>query len=601
MRFDAPATLWGLLVLPLIVLLYMLRARRQDVPVSTLILWRRARADLAASRPARRLERSLLLVAQLLATSLIVLALARPQLTLPGRGGEPVVLVLDTSASMQAVDVAPSRFAAAVRAARDAATAAQGPVMVITAGARPVIAVPFADPPAVHSALGRLRPTDGPGRLDQAITLALGQRAGGMRPRVEVFTDRAGAAIPGVTYHVVGTGARNLGITGLHVEREAAGSVLVVQVHNAGDRPERVPVMVTLGDRRIAERTLRVNAGAVASLTLPVTGAGVARVELGVQDLLAVDNVASALVGAPPPRVIVAGAADRVLAEVLAAIPVRTIAAQRVSPEALATADVVILNRTPPVELPPGNYLLLGTTAPNLPLAVGGTVRAPQVLRWSSRHPVMRYVDPGEVTIGEAVRLLPRGGEVLVEGEVPLLWAYEGDGLRALVLAFPLDQSDLPLRVAFPILMSNALSWLSGAERLYVAGDTIALPSGSAPAAVVIGPDGSSVRVEASGGRIILPAVERAGVYTVRVGDRELRLAVNPSPEESAIAPVAAPSPAALARGAAGGRTGHLWRGLLLAVLLVLCAEWVLWLRTLPRIPPWARGAYGLRSRSPHG
>lgn len=601
MRFDAPAALWGLLVLPLIVLLYMLRARRQDVPVSTLILWRRARADLAASRPARRLERSLLLLAQLLATSLIVLALARPQLTLPGRGGEPVVLVLDVSASMQAVDVAPSRFAAAVRAARDAATAAQGPVMVITAGPRPVIAAPFADAATAHGALDRLRPTDGPARLDQAITLALGQRAGGTRPRVEVFTDRAGSAIPGVTYHILGSGARNLGITGLHVEREAAGSVLVVQVHNAGDRPERVPVTVTLGNQRIAERTVRVDAGGVASLTLPVTGAGVARVELGVQDLLAVDNVASAVVGTPPPRVIVAGAADRVLAEALAAIPVRTTEAQRISPEALATSDVVILNRTTPVELPPGNYLLLGTTAQNLPLAVEGTVRAPQVLRWSSRHPVMRYVDPGEVTIGEALRLRPRGGEVLVEGEGPLLWAYEGDGLRALVLAFSLDQSDLPLHVAFPILMSNALAWLGGTERLYVAGDTIALPSGSAPAAVVTGPDGSRVRVEASAGRVVLPAVERAGVYTVRVGGRELRLAVNPAPEESAIAPVAAPTPAAPVRDAAAGRTGQLWRGLLLAVLLVLCAEWVLWLRTLARVPVRARGPAGLRSKSLHG
>lgn len=599
MRFDAPAALWGLLVLPLILLLYMLRARRQDVPVSTLILWQRARTELAARRPARRLERSLLLVAQLLAAALIVLALARPQLLLPGRGRAPVVLVLDTSASMQSVDVAPSRFTAAVRAAQQAAAAETGPIMVITAGARPRIAVPFSDPAVVRGALARLRPTDGPGRLDQAITLALGQRAGGMRPRVEVFTDRAGVAASGVTYHVTGVGARNVGITGVHVEREAEGSVLVVQVHNAGAEIERVPVTVTLEDRRVAARVVSVGAGAVASLTVPVAGRGVARVQLDVQDLLAVDNVAFAVVGTPPPRVIVAGAADRVLTEALAAIPVRVTAAQRVNPQTLAVSDVVILNRTPPVELPPGNYLLLGTSAPNLPLSVDGTVRGPQVLRWSSRHPVMRYVDPGGITIGEALRLVPRGGEVLLEGDVPLIWAYEGDGLRAVVLAFPIDQSDLPLRVAFPILLNNTLSWLSGAERLYSAGDTIAIPSGSASDAVVTGPGGRTERIAASSGRIILPAVERAGVYRVRVGDREVRLAVNASPEESVIAPVPAPS-AATAPGRGGGRPSTAWQGLLVVVLLVLCAEWWLWLRTLPRIPRaerrtwlWPRSADG--------
>lgn len=599
MRLDAPAALWGLLVLPLIVLLYMLRTRRQDVPVSTLLLWQRARRDLAAQRPARRVERSLLLVAQLLAAALIVLALARPQLPLPGRG-EPVVVVIDTSASMQATDEAPSRFAAAVRAAQEAAASAQGPVMVITAGARPRIAVPFSDPPLARDGLARLRATDGPGRLDQAITLALGQRTGGTRPRVEVFTDRAGAAVPGVTYHVVGSGVRNLGIAGIHVERDAGGSVLVVQVHNAGDRPERVPVIVTLGDRRLADRAFSVAAGAVASLTVPVAGRGVARIELGTRDLLDVDDVAYAVVGTPPPRVILAGSPDRVLAEALAAIPVRFAPALRVTPEALAASDVVILNRTPPVELPPGNYLLLGTTAPNLPLATDGTAHAPQLLRWAGRHPVMRYVDLGEVTIGEALRLVPRGGDVLAEGDTPLIWAYDGDGIRAVVLAFSLDQSDLPLRVAFPILLSNALSWLSGAERLYAAGDTIAIPSGSAPAAVVAGPDGGTQRVETTGGRIVLPAVERVGVYTVRIGDREVRLAVNPSAEESVIAPVA-PPPAAGPRGAPGGRTGDVWRLVLLAALLVLCAEWVLWLRTLPRIPRWARGAYLVRARGSDG
>lgn len=589
MRFDAPGALWGLLVLPLIVLLYMLRARRQDVPVSTILLWQRARTDLASQRPIRRLERSILLLAQLLGAALIVLALARPQVRLPWSGAEPVVIVLDTSASMQATDVRPSRFAAAVRAAQDAAQAAQGPVMVITAGARPRSAVPFSEPGVAHRALAGLHPTDGPGRLDQAITLALGQRTGGTRPRVEVFTDRAGGAIPGVRYHMVGAGSRNVGISGVHTVPEGEGTVLVIQVHNAGTGPERVPVTVSRDGAVAARREVRVAAGAVASLTVRVTGSGVARVRLDVEDLLAVDNTAYAVVGAPPPRVIVAGSLDRVLAEALTAIPVRATASSRVSPELLAVADVIVLNRTPPVELPPGNYLLIGTTAPNLPLGVDGTVRGPQVLRWSRRHPVMRYVDLGGITIGEALRLIPRGGDVLAEGETPLLWAYEGDGLRAVVLAFPLEQSDLPLRVAFPILLSNTLSWLGGTERQYAAGETITIPAGAAPAADVVGPDGSAERIPASGGRIVLPAVERTGIYTVRVGARVLSVAVNPSPEEAVITPLGPPQPRALSSGASGGRGSTAWRGVLLAVLLVLIVEWLLWLRTLPRIPRPAR------------
>ena len=315
MSFAAPGALWGLLVLPLIVLLYMLRTRRQHVPQSTLILWQRARRDLAAQRPARRLERSLLLLLQLLAVTLLVLALARPRVALPG-GTAPTVIVVDASASMQAVDERPSRFEAAVAQAQEVAAAARGEVIVISAGPRPAIVAPAGDALAARLALGRLRPTDGPARLDQAITLALGQGRGG-RPRVEVFTDRAGAPAPGVTYHVVGRDSRNVGITRVAVEREVSGSLLVVQVLNAGGERERVPVLVTVADRRVAERTVVIPPGATASVTVPVSGTGVARIALDADDLLAVDNVAHAVVGAPLPRVLLAGQPDRVLLQAL--------------------------------------------------------------------------------------------------------------------------------------------------------------------------------------------------------------------------------------------------------------------------------------------
>ncbi len=585
MTLAFPAVLWGLLVLPAILLLYMLRTKRQDVAVSTVLLWQRARADLAAQRPARRLERSVLLLLQLLAAALVVLALARPQVALPWRGEAPTVIVMDTSASMQATDVAPSRFAVARSHAAALAASARGPVMVIAAGPRPRTVAPFADGAQARAALARLQPTDGPARLDQAITLAVGQRGAAGGARVEVFTDRAAAAIAGVTYHIVGVSSANVGIAGVNVERDVRGSVLVVQVTNAGDRAARVPVAVTMNGRPISQRTVPVPPGGLTSLTVPVAGSGIARIELGSRDALASDNVAYAMVGTPPPRVIVAGPADRVLTEALAAIPVGFSPIEHLTPETLAAADVVILNRTPPVDLPPGNYLLFGTVASNLPVTVEGTVRGPQVLRWSSHHPVMRYVDLTAITIGDALRLAPRGGDVLAEGETPLIWAYEHDGVRAVVVAFSPDQSDLPLHVGFPIFLNNALFWLAGAERSFQAGDTVMLPAGSATEALAIDPGGVEHRVRATGGRIVLPALERIGVYTIRAGGREQRLVVNPAPAESVIAPVFAPaSPADPSARTRGLRT-DLWSAAVLLALGVLIAEWWLWMRSLPRIP----------------
>jgi hypothetical protein len=593
MSVAVPAALWGLLVLPVIVLLYMLRTRRQDLPVSTLLLWQRARRELVAHRPVRRFERSLLLLLQLLAASLLVLALARPQLRLPGAADAGTVVVVDVSASMQATDVAPSRFAAAIEQAHAAVDAAPGPVMVIAAAAAPRIAAPFDDSAATHRILDALRPTDGSARIDQAVTLALGQRRpGGIR--VEVFTDRAGAPVPGVRYHLVGRSGANVGIASVAVEPVQRGSLLVVQVHNAGPAAERIPVVVSQQGRRLAARTVVAGAGAVTSVTLPISTDGVVDVTLQHADILAIDDTARVIAGAPPPRVVLAGVADRVLNEALAAIPVRVTPAQRVTPETLAAADVVILNRTPPAELPPGNYLLLGTTALNLPVDAVDRIRGPQVLRWAARHPVMRYVRLDEITIGEALRLSTRGGEVLVEGETPLLWAYEGEGVRALVSAFTLDQSDLALHLAFPILLQNALAWLGGAERVYPAGGPIILPSRGAQEADVLWPDGTSRRLTSRGGRFVIPAADRAGLYVVRSGGREELLVVNPPAEEIAVAPVAPPAESADAPPTARG-TSDVWRALLLAAVVLLAVEWWLWARALPRRRPRRGDAYLLR------
>ena len=584
MTLGLPAALWLLGVLPVIVLLYMLRARRQDVPISSVLLWQRARQDLLAHMPVRRLERSLLLLLQLLAASLVVLALARPQLALPAASGLATALVMDTSASMQATDVVPSRFEAARAAALAEVARSAGPVMVVEAGPQPHAVTGFADRGTARAALLRLRPTDAPARLEQAVAMAVAQRAGGRGVRVVVFTDRAAAPVPGVQYFIVGETGRNIGIAGVRGDRTPGGYVAVVQVHNAGRLTERVPLTVSLDDRLVLERTVQVPAGATVGVPVRVAGEGVLRAHITPHDSLAIDDTGYAVLGAPPVRALIIGEQDRALVEALRAIGASVLPAAAPGAQTIAASDVVVLNRTPPVDLPPGNYLLVGTTALNLPLAVDGAVRAPQVLRWSRTHPVMRYVDLHDLTIASALALRPRGGEVLAEGEVPLIWAYDSAGIRAVVLGFGLQESDLPLQIAFPILLNNALSWLSGAGDAYEAGDALIVPAGSHPEATLTGPDGRSTALRARDGQFVVPALERAGMYTLQFDGHTRRIAVNPAPSESEIAPV---RPAAESDSSTPSRWVQrpleLARVLLALALMLLLAEWALWLRGLPR------------------
>ena len=77
MTFVSPLTglLLGSVVVPLLLLLYFLRLRRQSLQVSSTMLWERAVEDLHANTPFQRLRPSTLLVLQLCALLFVILAI----------------------------------------------------------------------------------------------------------------------------------------------------------------------------------------------------------------------------------------------------------------------------------------------------------------------------------------------------------------------------------------------------------------------------------------------------------------------------------------------------------------------------------------------
>jgi hypothetical protein len=183
MTFLSPwALLLAGLTLPLI-LLYFLKVRRQLYRVSSVMLWVPSRREQRAAAWFQRLKFDPLLLLQILALLLLTLALARPIIPVRGRSADRVVLVVDTSASMQARDVAPTRFhAAQARAAALVDEAGPGAeVMVIEAGAHAVVRVAVTRdhgraPTALRAHTPRAPPAPGGGARRRG--LRCGGRAG---------------------------------------------------------------------------------------------------------------------------------------------------------------------------------------------------------------------------------------------------------------------------------------------------------------------------------------------------------------------------------------------------------------------------------------
>src|SRR5436309_11328292 len=136
MPFATPLALLGLLFLPAVVAMYLLKLRRDEHVVPSTLLWHRLVADVEANAPWQRLRRSLLLLLQLLLVLLLAVLVARPFLERPAGLARDLVVVIDTSASMAAIDVTPNRLAEAKSQAIDALRdlPADGQVSVIAAG-----------------------------------------------------------------------------------------------------------------------------------------------------------------------------------------------------------------------------------------------------------------------------------------------------------------------------------------------------------------------------------------------------------------------------------------------------------------------------------
>ena len=115
----------------------------------------------------------------------------------------------------------------------------------------------------------------------------------------------------------------------------------------------------------------------------------------------------------------------------------------------------------------------------------------------------------------------------------PLIYALEEPDRKAVVVGFDLFKTDFPLRVAFPLILSNTLRWLHPAaldqSSLQVAaGQPILLPvAHGITSANVTTPSGRTVKAPVTRGAVSFTETDEVGLYTLSTARGDLRIAVN--------------------------------------------------------------------------
>ena len=99
MRFLNPAGLWLLLLIPVLIIIYIIRARYEERSVSSTFIWKLSMRFMKKKLPFRQIRQLLLFTCQLLMIVAVSILVSQPAIVSKG-GGKEYILIIDGSASM---------------------------------------------------------------------------------------------------------------------------------------------------------------------------------------------------------------------------------------------------------------------------------------------------------------------------------------------------------------------------------------------------------------------------------------------------------------------------------------------------------------------
>ncbi|NNF69869.1 MAG: VWA domain-containing protein [Acidimicrobiia bacterium] len=505
------------LAIPLLVL-YMLRSRRQRFEVPSVMLWSGEEEFVSAAVPWQRLKITAALLLQLLALAAFAFLLSRPFFEEETLLGPHTVMIIDTSGSMGMENRLDTAKARAIELSAEASDAQL--ISVVSGGPSPRVLAAFSrDPEGLRTAIESLSVTGGSDELGEALRLARGL-ATPDRPTTILFLGDGG--IPGSVTEPVTNALHvpfddtgdNVAITGFGAGAGAGETRMFLEVTSYSNKPESVTAELEVDGLSVGSVDVDLDPGQRSQKAIAVEAGPGQVVTVALRDhvdsLPLDDSSAAVLSGSAEVSVAVLGEGSRFLDALLGSI-------SGVRDAAGLPPDVVIIDRDDASIVDRPAWIIAPETPPP-GVEVIGVLEFPVITYQRSGEPILEGIDLADLAIAEAqIVNAPGWLSLLRAGEIPLILLGEVDGQRAIYLTFDLTRSNLPVQVSFPILGSRLIDWLGGSRVTTAstapAGTPIPLVTPQGSTARVTLPDGS--RRDLVEGLLTFNAATLPGVYRV--------------------------------------------------------------------------------------
>lgn len=606
----------------ILLVIYLIRFRKKGLVISSDIIWHRI-----VGKHQTLWRRILSFLLQVLLFALLIAVLIDPRILAERIEGKRIVLIVDTSAGMRTMEDGDRRLVLAqLEAVR--AIDRMGPddsMIIIRMDEEAVPLNMFErDKAGLRELVRGLTSSQGEEDFEAALKLALlclGQPRAGItgavddvKGAIDIISDRIHALPEGLVPEgvplrqvTVGKETENIGFTAFDVRRTMVlnpDHEVYTTVRNFGTTECTCDLIIHTEEHVLGKKKLVLPPGGEVSrfyrvpeieggrLVATLTGI---RFAGGGQDSLLIDNQAYATYKSSfRPEVLLVSEENLFLETVLEINP--GIRYHRIKPGEYGSIrerryDVIICDGFVPGKIrSQSNYLFINPDPASFPWTISETVEFPVLTGWEGDHPVLQDLILKNIHIEKANLYKASAGMVSLISHYgsPLVWAREKGKGRIVTMGFDLKGSDLPLRVAFPLFMYNAIGWLGhtstsvGLAPSYRIHDEVLFESGDETTSLDITfPDHSIHRYPAAEGRVRFVA-PMAGLYSAGQGRDELVAAVNFFvPGESAVqGEGSGPSPwTGTIKAHETGRDRVFWPWIAALFLGLLTTDWILYHR----------------------
>ena len=462
------------------VVLYLLDRSRRRVVVSTLRFWVAAEQPTAVVRR-KHISQPLSLLLQLLSMLLLLLAIAQLRFGNPVNQARQHVLILETSAWMNArgtgrqtlMDAARTRARAYVRA-----LPASDKVMLIRADALATPATAFeSNHQKVLTAITQSVPGSTSLNINQALDFARKVQASSGQLGEVTFVGsgrvtEADAAkeslgrnlrVLAVTDSIENAGLRKIGLKRSATNPEAWD--ILVSAHNYGSRPKDAVITLTLGGIPAGSQRVLLPPGGEKETTFSyrTRAAGVLQARLTPGDAFPADDRASIeLPALESMQVTVYSNQPELLRPFFVSNPQVVAVFKKTAEYVNSDKGLVVLDRFQPEKQPQTDAIWIDPPAAGSPIPVKERVQKAEAIRWNSDNSLGSGLRTRDVRLDGASVFSPAPGDIKV-AEIdagPIIVARPG-AHKLVVLGFHPALTAMRYELATPLLFANVLRWFA--------------------------------------------------------------------------------------------------------------------------------------------